>query len=158
MARMKPNKLSHRAVVGCFVLLSAVAAGCAKSPEAAPAVAPTGAVTAATPAFKLLSLAEFDALRTSQPKNTFVYDANGAERFKNGHIPGATWVAHDAVKASELPADKTANLVFYCFNPQCSASHQAAESARNLGYNNVFVLTDGIDGWQKSGRPVEAAK
>ena len=103
----------------------------------------------------MLSFAELDVLRAASPRSTFVFDANGADKYKAGHIPGAVWVAHDGVKAEVLPADKAANLVFYCFNPQCSASHQAADSARALGYTNVFVLPEGIDGWQKAGRATE---
>jgi rhodanese-related sulfurtransferase len=35
------------------------------------------------------------------------------------------------------------------------ASHQAAGRAVEMGYKNVFVMPDGIDGWVKAGRPVE---
>ncbi len=108
--------------------------------------------------FKMMSFVELDAARAASPKNVFVFDANGPERYKSGHIPGAVLVAHDGVKADVLPADKAATLVFYCFNPKCSASHQAAESARALGYTNVYVLPEGIDGWQKAGRATEAGK
>lgn len=108
--------------------------------------------------FKMLSLAEFDALRAANAKGTFVFDANGPDSYKAGHIPGAVWVAHDGVKAELLPADKNANLVFYCANPKCGASHQAAKSAAALGYANVFVLPEGIDGWKKAARATEAGK
>lgn len=46
----------------------------------------------------------------------FVYDNNPKEVYKEGHVPGAKWVAFDEVKASDLPADKEATLVFYCAN------------------------------------------
>lgn len=35
------------------------------------------------------------------------------------------------------------------------ASHEAARRAVQLGYRNVFVMSDGIDGWVKAGLPVE---
>jgi rhodanese-related sulfurtransferase len=35
------------------------------------------------------------------------------------------------------------------------ASHHAAREAAKLGYANVFVMADGIDGWVKGGKPVE---
>jgi rhodanese-related sulfurtransferase len=35
------------------------------------------------------------------------------------------------------------------------ASHQSARRAVELGYKNVFVMSDGIDGWKKAGHPVE---
>jgi hypothetical protein len=48
--------------------------------------------------------------------NTFVYDNNSRSTFDRGHVPGAKWVDHSNVQASDLPADKTATLIFYCAN------------------------------------------
>ena len=45
-----------------------------------------------------------------------IYDNNSQERWQKSHVPGAKWVQFDEVKASDLPTDKTANLVFYCAN------------------------------------------
>jgi hypothetical protein len=49
-------------------------------------------------------------------KSFFVFDNNGHERFQKGHVPGAKWVNPYAMEAKDLPADKTATLVFYCAN------------------------------------------
>ncbi len=35
------------------------------------------------------------------------------------------------------------------------ASHQAARRAAELGWKNVYVMSAGIDGWIKAGKPVE---
>jgi len=35
------------------------------------------------------------------------------------------------------------------------ACHKAAREAVTLGHKNVFVMPEGIQGWQKSGKPVE---
>jgi rhodanese-related sulfurtransferase len=35
------------------------------------------------------------------------------------------------------------------------ASHAAAREAAKLGYTNVFVMPDGIQGWVKAGKKVE---
>ncbi|HEX8910531.1 MAG TPA: hypothetical protein VF805_15105 [Anaeromyxobacteraceae bacterium] len=35
------------------------------------------------------------------------------------------------------------------------ASHGAAREAAKLGYRKVFVMSDGITGWVKKGKPVE---
>ena len=47
-------------------------------------------------------------------KSASIYDNNGKDRWQKGHVPGAKWVAPDAVTASDLPADKASKLVFYC--------------------------------------------
>jgi hypothetical protein len=48
--------------------------------------------------------------------NFFVYDNNNHERFQKSHVPGARWLDPYAVKAADLPSDKSATLVFYCAN------------------------------------------
>jgi rhodanese-related sulfurtransferase len=35
------------------------------------------------------------------------------------------------------------------------ACHQAARAAVNYGYKNVYIMSAGIQGWQKAGKPVE---
>lgn len=84
-----------------------------------------------------------------------VFDANSRETFDQRHVPGATWVAYDAIDRAQLPADTSTQLVFYCFNEQCSASHVAAESAIALGFQSVSVMGAGIEGWVAAGQPVE---
>jgi rhodanese-related sulfurtransferase len=35
------------------------------------------------------------------------------------------------------------------------ACHQAARAAVTLGYQNVYIMSAGIQGWQKAGKPAE---
>lgn len=84
-------------------------------------------------------------------------DANGPETRKNkGVIPGAIRLSdYETFAATELPADKSRPLVFYCANEKCGASHTAAEKALASGYKDVKVLSAGIAGWTQAGKPVE---
>ena len=69
--------------------------------------------------FQSLSLADLNAKMSEAKAGKLVLqliDNNSLERWKSSHIPGAKWVLYDEVKASDLPADKTATLVFYCAN------------------------------------------
>ena len=69
-----------------------------------------------------------------------------------GHIPGALdFDTAEADLAAQLPADKTALIVAYCADENCSAFAFAAEKARELGYTNVQHYAPGILGWKKSG-------
>lgn len=70
-------------------------------------------------------------------------------------MPGAKWVDSMNLTADVLPADKGADVVFYCWNEQCSASHVAARSATKLGYSNAYVMPEGIVGWESKGKPTE---
>jgi len=35
------------------------------------------------------------------------------------------------------------------------ACHEGARAALKFGYTNVFIMSAGIQGWEKSGKPVE---
>lgn len=62
-----------------------------------------------------LTVAEV-AARLGQPE-FFVYDNNGAGRWRRSHVPGAKNLNAHLYEASELPADMAATLVFYCAGP-----------------------------------------
>ncbi len=81
-------------------------------------------------------------------------DANGqATRKKMGVIPGAVLLSdYETFAASELPKDPTQQLVFYCANTHCDASHTAALRAITVGFKKVMVMPGGIAGWVKAGK------
>jgi rhodanese-related sulfurtransferase len=103
-------------------------------------------------ALKTLTVDEV-ATKLTQP-NTFVFDNNGVDRYKKGHVPGAKWIEPDMITADALPKDKAATLIFYCANEQCMACHSGAKAALALGYTNVYIMPAGIAGWEKSGKPL----
>jgi 3-mercaptopyruvate sulfurtransferase SseA len=97
------------------VALAASTTACAKGRHE-----PSGEATEAEKAaFGKLTVDELEA-RMGDAKagriKLAVFDNNQHERFAKSHIPGAKWVAFDAVQASDLPVDKDATLVFYCAN------------------------------------------
>ena len=91
-------------------------------------------------------------------KRVHIYDANSARRFAQGHVPGAVHLPLDEINRSRLPADTAARLIFYCWNGICDSSHEAAERATSLGYTNVSVMSAGISGWTKAGKPMETTR
>jgi uncharacterized protein YndB with AHSA1/START domain/rhodanese-related sulfurtransferase len=86
----------------------------------------------------------------------FVFDANVPFRWEQAHLPGAIHIGHKPLSPDRLPTDKSATLVFYCLNPFCLVAHLNAGRARTLGYERVFVLNEGIEGWRDLGLPVVA--
>jgi rhodanese-related sulfurtransferase len=142
-----------------FVALALTACGGSSSSSSAAsgsesASTATGGEQAA--AFTQISVDEVAAGLERGDGSIAVFDANGRDTFAEHHVPTATWVDYDAVTAEQLPADRATQLVFYCANEQCSASHVAAETASGLGYSRVSVMGAGIQGWIAAGRPVEA--
>lgn len=108
--------------------------------------------------FKIISISELDQLIQKKSKKIHLYDANvESTRDSVGIIPGAKLISSsdsfDLKK--DLPTDKNEQLIFYCANTRCSASHIAAEKAISLGYKNVSVMTEGIYGWKKAGKKLQ---
>jgi rhodanese-related sulfurtransferase len=89
-----------------------------------------------------------------EEKSAVIYDANGAEtRQKYGVVPGAILLTnHKDYPLSELPPEKSKQLVFYCGGTACRASDTAAERAAGAGYTNVSVMREGIKGWATAGQ------
>ena len=56
------------------------------------------------------------AAKLDQP-GFYVFDNNGPGRWKRSHVRGAKNLNPYTFEASELPEDKSAQLVFYCSGP-----------------------------------------
>ena len=103
--------------------------------------------------FKLIHVQDLDRLMKDPNAHVNIFDVNPLDvRAQTGTIPGARLLAsYNYDVATELPPDKHAELVFYCRNTKCMASHEAAKRALKAGYTNVSVMADGIEGWQNAG-------
>ena len=64
--------------------------------------------------FGELTMDEVSALIAG--KSADVFDNNSKDEWKDGHVPTAKWVKFSDVKESDLPADHSRKLVFYCHN------------------------------------------
>lgn len=71
-------------------------------------------------------------------------------KYDKGHIPTAISIPTSAFDKhlSELPADKSKTLVFYCGGYKCPLSHKAAAKALELGYTDVKVFSAGYPAWK----------
>lgn len=147
--------------VGYGLALLLVLAGCgggssaSSSESGASESASSGGEEGAS--FAQISVDEVASALETQEGAIAIFDANSRETYDEHHVPTATWVDYDALSAEQLPEDRGTQLVFYCANEQCSASHVAAESAMEMGYQNVAVMGAGIQGWIAAGKPVEGA-
>ena len=62
--------------------------------------------------FGELTVDQVDAAIKS--KSADIFDNNGQKDWDEAHVPTAKWVKFNAVKESDLPADKNRELIFYC--------------------------------------------
>jgi rhodanese-related sulfurtransferase len=107
--------------------------------------------------FKIIRADELANMVSDPASHVVVYDANFPEtRERFGVIDGSHLLSsYDNFNvAKELPADKNVNLVFYCYDKRCMASHFAARRAIKAGYKNVSVMGDGIVGWAMMREPI----
>lgn len=106
---------------------------------------------------KMIHVADLQNMMDTQKDNLVIFDANGeTTRKKEGMIPGAKpLTSANDYDLAVLPTNKTTNLVFYCANTMCTASHDAANKAIKAGYTNVRVLAEGIKGWKDAKKPTE---
>lgn len=114
-----------------------------------------GRKTLAGENFTLIHVSELEAImKTDQ---VHIYDANDdGTRTSEGMIPSAQALSSSSrYDVAVLDKDKEAKLVFYCANSSCMASHSAAKVATKAGYKNVYVMSDGILGWKKAGKPTQ---
>lgn len=135
-------RLASRLIGAALVCL---APACSRSSDRAPD--PAASRAAAVPQ---VTVDELDRLLARHA--CLAVDANGdITRRRMGVIPGAV-LLRDMDAVDQLPLDRDQPLVFYCANPSCAASHEAAAHAIAAGYRHVQVLPEGIAGWVKAGK------
>ena len=84
-------------------------------------------------------------------KSAIIFDARPLKRkYAKGHVPGALGMPTSQFdKMTDLlPADKAAELVFYCGGMKCKLSVKSAMKAKALGYTNVKVFQGGYPEWK----------
>lgn len=97
-------------------------------------------------------------------------DARLATEFETEHIAKARSVPYaeksaktadfnplaDSFDLSKLPANKSADIVFYCNAGACWKSYKAATVAIKAGYKKVYWLRGGLPEWKEKGYPTES--
>jgi len=125
--------------------------GCEDAKPAAAGEAAAGEAQSAKPDVSEISVEEADkALRAG----AVAVDANSeSTREKNGTLPNAIILTSSyKYELSQLPEDKSKDLIFYCSNTSCTASDAAAERASTNGYESVRIMREGIKGWKDAGK------
>src|ERR1035437_4405322 len=113
----------------------------------------TGAMLAATSAYKNLSVEEF-ALMANDKQNV-ILDVRTVEEFQAGHIPGAVNLDVSAsdfeTKAALL--DRSKIYLVHCASGVRSA--RACAKLNHLEFPNLYNLPGGFRAWVKAAKPVE---
>jgi rhodanese-related sulfurtransferase len=66
-------------------------------------------------------------------------------------IPGSRRVPLDTVEHDTKDVAMNAEIITYCGGPTCGQSAEAARKLLDLGYTNVRVFKEGLEGWKAAG-------
>ena len=89
-------------------------------------------------------------VKKAMGKGAVVVDARPSRKVKSdGIIPGAINIPDTRFDkmTDQLPADKGAELIFYCGGYKCPLSPKSAAKAKALGYTNVKLYQAGYPDW-----------
>ena len=69
-------------------------------------------------------------------------------------IPGSRRLPVDRIGVQPFAVSRDAEIVTYCGGPQCSEGAEAARKLIALGYTNVAVYREGLEGWNTAGNEI----
>lgn len=103
-----------------------------------------------TTTFAHLSIAGVDDIASP-----VIVDIRDPQSFANGHIPASQHLTNDNVVQfiESTPKDKPVIVVCYHGN----SSQPAAQVLVEQGFEEVYSLDGGFEGWRLQGKPVESA-
>ncbi|WP_341842969.1 rhodanese-like domain-containing protein [Chitinophaga caseinilytica] len=105
--------------------------------------------------FGLEDISPEEVLRRLGEPGFRMVDNNPCASYKRHHIPGARHLDPGDYGAGDLECGKEDTIVFYCSDALCGAAPYAAKRARNMGFEHVYVMTQGISQWLKNGFPTK---
>lgn len=90
-------------------------------------------------------------LLNDRERIALVVDARPVIKYNEGTIPGAVNIPFQEWEKRKglLPADKNAQIIFFCGGFKCDLSHKSAAKARELGYTDVRIYAEGWPVWQE---------
>jgi rhodanese-related sulfurtransferase len=86
-------------------------------------------------------------------KNVYLIDVRTPQEFSQGRLPGAVLIPIGEFErhVAKIPRNKT--IVVYC--TVGARSKPVARYLSQLGYKDVYNMTDGLAGWAQNGFPVQ---
>lgn len=141
------------------VCLSLASVGCASdAPEGAESDATVDSLPLSVPATQVLDgllIATPEQVRDWQEagEDFALVDARDTVQFAREHIPGAINVPYIEIRAGALLPPKDRRIVVYCSSETCPISQYAYEALDRLGYEQVYDMRAGLQGWKDAGFP-----
>jgi rhodanese-related sulfurtransferase len=80
-------------------------------------------------------------------------DARDPIQYSREHIPGAINVPYVEIRAGGLLPPREQRIVVYCSSETCPISQYAYEALAQLGYQEIYDMRAGLEGWKDAGYP-----
>ena len=80
-------------------------------------------------------------------------DARDAIQYAREHIPEAINVPYVEIRAGGLLPPRDQRIVVYCSSETCPISQYAYEALDQLGYDEIYDMRAGLEGWKDAGYP-----
>lgn len=100
-----------------------------------------------------VNVEEFDKLRANT--NYVLLDVRSAAEFEKGRIPGAVNIDINSSKFAEKVAALDTNKTYLVSCAVGMRSAKACKKMETLGFNKLYDLETGFDGWKKARKPIE---
>ncbi len=80
-------------------------------------------------------------------------DARDAIQYAREHVPGAINIPYVEIRAGGLLPPRDQRIVVYCSSETCPISQYAYEALDRLGYEEIYDMRAGLQGWKDAGLP-----
>ena len=80
-------------------------------------------------------------------------DARDSVQYAREHIPGAVNVPYVEIRAGGLLPPRDLRIVVYCSSETCPISQYAYQALDQLGYEEIYDMRAGLQGWKDAGFP-----
>ena len=92
---------------------------------------------------------------TDVDESVILIDVRDEPDYEEEHLPNAVSLPRGYLELDidEITTDENAHIVTYCGGG--TRATLSANTLKNMGYENVSVLTGGFRGWKSSGLPTE---
>jgi rhodanese-related sulfurtransferase len=87
-----------------------------------------------------------------------IIDIRNADAFARGHIVNARNIPYDELGAKSEQLDKWKSKTIIAVCDAGITTNRAVNSLRKAGFENVFGLKGGMNGWSQAGLPVVTGK
>ncbi len=94
---------------------------------------------------------------TEATESVILLDVRDEPDYDTEHLPEAVSLPRGYIELDidEIAPDADTHIVTYCGGG--TRATLSAQTLKNMGYENVSVLTGGFRGWKTDGRPTEAS-